>query len=369
MTLPGVNVFGPVHVASGLGTAVRSHLRAMRAVGVKARLFPFVLSEKQGTVDFAQVEESNFFDISVAYANADATEYFLSLFGRRFTQSRYRIGVWVWELPAADPRHLAHTKVYDEIWVPSTFNQRAFSAITRTPVYLMPYAVGMTAASAKDFRAELGIPQDAFVFLYMFDASSIVERKNPGALLRAFANSFSHNASVHLILKVSYLPRTAPFESELEEWSRKLPNLHLVRDVLQEPDLASLVNAADCYVSPHRTEGFGFTLAEAMLLGKPVVATNYGSTTDFITEETGFPVAYRLVEIERDIGATYGKGAVWADIVASELSRAMELVVEQPEEATKRAEAGRRLVLHRYAESSIGEGIAKRLAAIASRLE
>lgn len=350
-------------MASGIGTAVRSHVRAMRHAGIPLRLYPFVFSPGQARVNFAMTPEERHFDVSIAYANSDATERFLAMFGSRFTASLYRIGVWVWELPAAPPASLEHAKAYDEIWVPSTFNKRAFSAITRTPVHHVPYAVGLPPAEGGSFRGRLGIPEGDFVFLYMFDASSYVERKNPHALLEAFAREFAADDRAHLVLKISYLDPRNPFAHELARARQAAPRIRVMEEVLRESELASLLSSADCYVSPHRSEGFGFTLAEAMLLGRPVIATDYGSTRDFLDEETGFPVPYHLLEIERDIGAFYPRGAVWADIDVGALARTMRLVRDNPSEARRRALAARERVEAQYSEEAIGRRIAARLAA------
>lgn len=365
MRIDGVNVFGPVNVASGLGTAVRGHLRAMWSAGLRTRVFPFVITSAQGLVEFDVPGETGFFDVSIVYVNAEGTDFAFSRFGDKLQRSRYRIGVWVWELAAANPGHLVHGGRYDEVWVPSSFNRRAFSAGMKTPVYAVPYVVEAPDALAGGFRQRLGVSGNAFVFLYMFDAFSFVQRKNPHALLRAFAREFGDDHSAVLVLKVAYSENANPaFARELEQAEREMPNLRVLREVLDQGALLALFDAADCYVSPHRSEGFGLTLAEAMALGKPVVATDYGSSRDFATLATSFPVSYRLVEIEQDLGP-YFRGAVWAEPDEADLARQMRRVREDPDEAKRRARAGREFVRNAYSISAIGERIRARIAAAA----
>jgi glycosyltransferase involved in cell wall biosynthesis len=362
MSISGVNVFGPVKAASGLGTAVRGHLRAMKAAGIPARVFPLVFSSQQDSVPFEQAADDAFHDVSLFYATADATDFLLANYGRDLKRSKYRIGVWVWELAAAHPGHFERARIFDEIWVPSTFNQRAFSAITRSPVQLVPYVVE-PAEGAGDFRGRLGIAPDAFVYLYMLDASSYVTRKNPQALLEAFSREFAGDRTATLVLKVSNLDRESAFARELAAAERKIPNLRCIRETLDEAEVASLLRMCDCYVSPHRSEGFGLTVAEAMALAKPVVATDYGSTCDFLDAEVAYPVPYRLVEIEADLGP-YFAGAVWADVDPGALAREMRRVRAEPAMAHAKAEKARSRIAERYSLAAITRVIASRLSAL-----
>lgn len=363
MKVEGVNVFGPVEVASGLGTAVRGHLRAMWRVGMRTRVFPFRFSWRQGTQQFDWPQEPASFDTAIVYANPDATDFIESALGREIQSSSRRIGVWVWELPAARKEHAAWTSRYDEIWVPSQFNLHAFRAITKTPVHVVPYVVEPAAPSGTDYRALLSLPREAFVFLYMLDASSYVERKNPQALLRAYTESFPDDGRTALVFKASQLEPGSAFAAELKQASARRADLRLVGETLEEAELSALMVAADCYVSPHRSEGFGFTLAEAMALGKPVVATDYGSPKDFLNVETGFPVPCSMLEIGEDLGP-YPGGAIWADVDVAQLGREMRRVHEAPEERACRAAAGTAHVAAQFSRERIGDRIRSLLEAV-----
>ena len=68
----------------------------------------------------------------------------------------------------------------------------------------------------------------------------------------------------------------------------------------------------DVYVSLHHSEGFGYTLAEAMLLGVPAVATGYSGNLDFMTDHNSHLVAWREVPITRRDGP-FESGTVWAE--------------------------------------------------------
>jgi hypothetical protein len=76
-------------------------------------------------------------------------------------------------------------------------------------------------------------------------------------------------------------------------------------------------------------------MLEAMSLGKPVIATAYSGNMDFMTPENSFPLAYRLVTLQRDFGP-YMRGASWADPDLDEAASLMRTVVDSPETARAR---------------------------------
>jgi glycosyltransferase involved in cell wall biosynthesis len=101
---------------------------------------------------------------------------------------------------------------------------------------------------------------------------------------------------------------------------------------LSKDEKNGLIAAADCYVSLHRSEGFGYTMAEAMYLGKPVIATGWSGNTDFMSETNSYLVNYKLVKIDSDYGP-YQRGQTWADPNIGHAASLMRRVVDMPAEA------------------------------------
>jgi glycosyltransferase involved in cell wall biosynthesis len=101
-----------------------------------------------------------------------------------------------------------------------------------------------------------------------------------------------------------------------------------------------------------------------MAAGLPVIATDYGGTVDFLTEELGFPLRYRLVEVDRDHGP-YAKGAVWSDPSREHLCELLRNVVDDPDAAAARGRRARARVLEDYSAGAVGRRIGERLASIA----
>jgi glycosyltransferase involved in cell wall biosynthesis len=273
----------------------------------------------------------------------------------------------VWELSAFRDEWWSELRHFDEIWVPSTFCQRAVRAITAKPVMVVPPAVSMSEAPQPGCREKLQIRGDEFAFLYVFDASSLVERKNPHCLVDAFEAAFSDHDRVRLVLKVSNAEKDLVFSEYLDAVVERNARCVVLRQTMGALELAGLFRASDCYVSPHRAEGFGLTVAEAMALGMPVIATDYGGTVDFLTEEVGFPLRYRLVEIDQNRGP-YGKGAIWSDPSREHLQELLRRVVANPRAAAARGQRARARMIEDYSETAVGRRIGERLATIASGL-
>ena len=358
----GVDLYGPVDLVTGLGTSARGFARALTEAGVPVHVAPTGdLCTGLTVVDPETPSDPRRFPLTIEHVNADTTERFLWHFGDELRGATARVAMWYWELAAFRPEWIGNADQYDEVWVASRFGQRSVAAMTNVPVAVCPPPVPQPpAAGDVDVRARLGVPEDAFLFLYVFDYSSFVDRKNPSCLVDAFVAGFAGQPEVRLVLKVSHPDRSAPGFQALLQAAARHPNLHLVDEMLELAELHALFAAADCYVSPHRSEGFGLTLAEAMLRGTPVIATDYGSTTDFISPDTGYPIEYQLVELQEDQGP-YPRGYVWADPSREHLRQLMRAVVDDPGGARRTAEAGRRLISEEYSPAAAGARMRGRL--------
>ncbi|MGH6840793.1 MAG: glycosyltransferase family 4 protein [Methylocella sp.] len=363
--LPGVNFYSPIGVVSGLGSAGRGYLAALRAAAIPVSLVPVhELFVHQASVGRAERGQPPRHPISIVHVNADSVHRFIHFHARTFARAQYKIGIWVWELPALRDAWWSELRHFDEIWVPSNFCRRAVQALTAKPVMVVPHVVQASEAPQPGWREKLQIGSGEFLFLYVFDASSLVERKNPRCLVDAFEAAFSRDDHVRLVLKVSNAGVDPEFSLYLDALARRDRRCVVLRQTMDPHKIAGLISASDCYVSPHRTEGFGLTVAEAMALGLPVIATGYGGTADFVTEEAGFPLRYRLVEVDRDHGP-YAKGAVWADPSREHLAELLRFVVANPRAAAARGQRARARIREGYSAAAVGRQIGGRLAAIA----
>jgi glycosyltransferase involved in cell wall biosynthesis/2-polyprenyl-3-methyl-5-hydroxy-6-metoxy-1,4-benzoquinol methylase len=331
----GVNIIGYVYSETGVGQQARNMLLSLRAVGFPAAVYPIEAHDPARKQDRLadSFPHGAPHRINVFHVNADMTFVVRNLLPPALYENRYNIAFWSWELSAFPGRWQDCFGVYDEIWVPSTFIRSALAKWTRKPVTCVPIHIEVPVPEDIT-RAELGLPEDAFIVLYMFDALSVIERKNPWAAIRAFKEAFSkaeRRQQVRLVIKAANLDRFPHEAARLRAEMREVNGI-LIESYLDRPRVNALLNQCDVYLSLHRAEGYGLTLAEAMALGKPVIATAYSGNMDFMTPANSYLVPCHLVELERDY-PPYEKGSVWAEPDAGAAAEILRQVYEHPEEA------------------------------------
>jgi glycosyltransferase involved in cell wall biosynthesis len=114
----------------------------------------------------------------------------------------------------------------------------------------------------------------------------------------------------------------------LQQRVQGLPNISLINSSFDRAKMRSLMSLADIYASPHCSEGFGLTIAEAMALGKAVVATDYSGSRDFLDNTCGYPVSYSLSTLAQSHGH-YTMGNTWAKVDEADLSRVLRQAAQQ----------------------------------------
>lgn len=306
--------------------------------------------------------------VNLLYLNAD-TAFFDYLFLReRGIERSYTIGCWAWELAKFPKEWVSSFSFVDEIWATSRFSYEAIAPATTKPVLLMPPAVALPAVEPGLKRADFGLPDDKFVFYFSFDFRSYSSRKNPLAAIEAFRRAFPRlNAPVFLLLK-TIGSGWRPEECEaLRDAVRGDPRIAIIDRELPRPRATALLALTDCFLSLHRSEGFGRGPAEAMLQGKPVIATGYSGTGDFATVATALLVDYELVPVGADEypGA---EGQVWAEADLQHAASAMRRIVGEPWLARDLGRAGQKRIERRYDPAAVGAKYVKRLETILRRM-
>lgn len=325
----GLNIIGYLRAESGVAEAARATLRACRAAGVPAAAIEYAREAPSRMaeplpVGFARTPE---FGVTLLHLNADQSAYAIADHADALT-GKYRIASWSWELPEFPAVWSGAARQLDEVWAPSTFCAEAFRRRLTIPVTHMPHAIDVPVPVGIG-REALGLRREAFVFLFVFDAFSVPARKNPMAVVAAYARvRAAVNRPTQLVLKVINAASDAALARDLQQAAAADPSLLLIDRYVTRPELNALLQTADAYVSLHRSEGFGITIAEAMALGKPVVATGWSGNMDFMTAENSCPIDYTLVTLERDHGP-YARGQRWADPdVAQAAAQMTRLITE-----------------------------------------
>ncbi|MGI9210907.1 MAG: glycosyltransferase, partial [Methylococcaceae bacterium] len=245
-------------------------------------------------------------------------------YGDSLFKDKYNIGWWPWELSVwPGLLHSAFERV-NEIWAATQFTRVMYETSTHIPVHLMPLPVSVARVEFCS-RATLGIPDSKFLFLYVFDFNSYLERKNPAAVISAFRLAFpDQDESVGLVLKTMNTDSDNPLWQQFRLSCLQDKRITLLDQTMTRSQVLGLIESCDVYVSLHRSEGFGRTLAESMLFGKPVVATDYSGTCDFLTPDTGFPVQWTEQSVRQNDYPFVMEGeAVWANPDINHAARQM----------------------------------------------
>jgi glycosyltransferase involved in cell wall biosynthesis len=358
---PGVNLAGFLEGELGLGEVARKLGRGLERAGIPFATITYrrIASRQEHRVQLqASGEAEARFDTNLICLNADYLHTFMSDVGAEFFSGRYSIGVWFWETNLFRPENRAGFRFVDEVWVGSEYVRRAVSAQTETPVLVVPLPVEEPPEPALS-RADVGFPSE-FTFLFTFDFVS-AERKNPAAVVRAFKRAFGPGEGPVLVLKsINGRERKPRSLEELESLTEGRPDIHIRDGYVAAAEKEALTAACDCFVSLHRSEGFGLTMAEAMSYGKPVIATGYSGNLEFMDEDNSYLVPYRLTAVPADWWA-YSPGAVWADPDIEAAADIMRRVVDDPEEARARGARGRDEMLERLSLQRTADFISTRL--------
>ena len=333
---PGVTVIGLLSAASGLGAVARGVVEVFRALGlpveeidVTALYLQSSSALERAAVESAIADSSCLYRITFLSINPDMIPPFVACGGDRLLDNSYVISYWFWELPSFRNDWFRFFAATDEIWAASEFNRRGFAAVAPCPVRRVPALVDNLATDETVVRGSFGISDEAFVFLYIFDASSYVERKNPFALIEAFQRTFAQSEKVVLVLKTHTTENDRVALRAIQSAARQDSRIVLINERVTKEAIHSLISMADCFVSPHKSEGFGLNIAEAMWFGRPVIATDFGGSTDLVSRATGLPIQYDLEEIKTDLGP-YIHGQYWASINKVALGDAMRKLVAAP---------------------------------------
>jgi glycosyltransferase involved in cell wall biosynthesis len=344
--LAGVNVVGHFAAESGIGESARLLVSALRAGRVPHELVGYTGSAARQADPFGTHESSDATrDVNVVCINADELPPFVQGPGRTLFDGRPTVGLWMWEVDEFPSTMAAAARYVDEVWMGSEHAAASVRGAVDVPVFTFPLPVVPLDPPALS-RADLHLPEEAFVFLFAFSFHSVVERKNPFALVEAFTRAFAPGEGPRLVIKSIHGDRNLPQLERLRAAVAHRDDVEIRDGVVSRAEHASLVHACDAYVSLHRAEGFGLTTAEAMAIGKPVIATAYSGTLENMTEENSWLVPYELVEVGPD-ATPYPPTARWAEPDVDAAAAAMREVFANPDEAAARGQrAARDIALH-----------------------
>lgn len=368
----GVNLLGHFEAQTGVGQVARGMRLALDSAGLPLAVLSL---DRAPALDLARgllhAPDGLPFPVTLLHANADESARALQRVPLATRSTGRSVGYWFWELAHFPLAFSAAFQGLDEVWAPSQFVAEALRAIAPVPVRLMPPHVPAPSdggdaqarqAERRALRARWQVDQQAFVFLFAFDPRSVVARKNPQALVAAFARLHAR-VRRPLALVLALGSHAHDCVTELREQAHGLPV------VVAPPDTRAIyearLRACDAYVALHRSEGLGLPAIEATWLGKPVIATGYGGLCDWLDAESGYPVPFRPTTL-CEAHPPYPRGAVWAEPDVDAAADAMQAVLDDPTEAERRVRVAQARVRALYGLEAVAARCGPALRALAA---
>lgn len=306
----GFNLIGYATSPMGLGEDLRSFAAMLEYLKINFSVID-IPTDVQGLVKvgwshLTQVD----YKTSIFFMSPIECQKLADLHPQLFSKPEKKIGYFLWELPDFPAEQANALQLVDQIWCPTRFVQEVFFKTSRRLTLSLPLPVVQHPPANIDFRALLQIPPKAFVVLFVFDARSTMQRKNPQATLRVFMEFAKAHPDAYLILKIS---RWENIKDSSLSWIPALPNIKVIQQTLSPQELSSLYSASDCYLSLHRSEGFGRTLVEALQHGLYLVTTDFSGPKDFLTPDNACLVSWNKTTVKAGDYPKLTQDSWWAE--------------------------------------------------------
>ncbi|MFZ3360750.1 MAG: glycosyltransferase family 4 protein, partial [Xanthobacteraceae bacterium] len=358
-----IAIAGLFSTMSGIGEGARLAYDALDGAGMAPAAFD--ISAAFGQAELAASPRRAIVPGSggtlVVHHNAPFLPHALWTLGRARIRGRRIVGYWAWEFPRIPDSWRSSLRYLHEVWVPSELARQAVASATELPVHVVPHPLPPVSATPH-MRARLGLPADALIVLTAFHMGSAFARKNPLAAIAAFRRAFGDAPDRLLAIKLIDHGASPIARRELERAIAGAPNIRLLNVMLPPADMSGLMADVDIVLSLHRSEGFGLVPAEAMQLGKPVVATGWSGNMDFMNENNSVPVAYRMVPAQDPYDGAFvpgiAQGQLWAEADVEHAAEWLRRLAAEPELRQRLGDAARADIAWQLSPESVARTVA-----------
>lgn len=367
---------GPLFDYSGYGEANRHAAAALDAAGVN--VIGQVVNYTPEPSDFGPIGETmqrltkNTGDYGIKIIHTTPDQY-----AKHMEKGIYHIGHFFWETDRVPADFVAGLELMDEIWTGSEANadaiRRSLTGNKQPLLRVYPQAIETerewpaTPYEINNF--------DGYLFYSIFEWT---DRKNPEALLNAYWREFQDNENVGLLIKTYFrnfdLRNKRMIRDQIEHFKRrsgltKFPRVFLYMDLMDRSHVMRLHKTGDCYVTPHRGEGWGLPIAEALLAGNPAITTGYGGISEWLAKQDAAMILdYTMVPLQGMAHSSrwYTPDQKWADPAEDDIRDNMRLAFSRSPQVDDIRARGQKLVQDDFSLSVVGAEMAGRLERITS---
>jgi glycosyltransferase involved in cell wall biosynthesis len=381
--VPGVELAGYLRSAVGVGEAARRYVMALRGVGVPVVERDVPLPGRDPVPESApstgRGPVSPGVPASPSNQPADAVRFNLLCLNPEqmvpylagpdapSRENRLTIGVWTWEVDVLPPGWREACEGLTEVWTNSRFAAELLGAQLPVPVlsFPPPLAPPTKADSVSGHASAASAPElpAGFRVLVMFDYLSTLERKNPIGAIEAYRRAFAPTDGAVLVLKSVNGQHRPDQQAEVMVAAAGRPDIVTVDRTISGAERDALIGACDCLLSLHRSEGHGMPLAEAMVLGNPVIATAYGGNIEFMNESNSYLVGWTPVRVGEGV-EHYPAGATWAEPDVEHAARLLRVIKNDPHDARETVQRGSAEVEALLSAPAVGASMRSRLEAL-----
>lgn len=357
----GVEVVGLFTAELGIGQAARMVVNGLEGTGVPVATTTYLGTSSRRETPWTDrtLAKGVDSDFVLVCLNADTLATFAEDDAGRVLRGRYVVGMWFWEVDIFPEAMRPSLDLVDEIWVASEFNREVLAPLTDKPVRVVPLPVHVSDQTTT-LPAEMETTEELFTFGFVFDHLSVFERKNPLGLLRAYQRAFPEPEDTRLVIKSINGDKRSAEREALRFAAQDRPDVILIERYLTREELDGLMWGIDCFVSLHRAEGFGLTMAETMGMGKAVVGTDYSGNLTFMDATNSRLVKNTLVPIPPG-NPPYPTTAQWARPSVRHAALIMRRLKGNPGLVSKLGQRARETIEQHHSPEAFGAVAAARI--------
>lgn len=367
--ITGIKYIGPIFDNSGYAKACRGNIFALLTQGISVTLSPVSFESSHPNLgnDGEQlkllINKSIDYNVVIVHTTPEFWEKYKE-------PGKTMVNYTIWETTKLHPDWIPFiNNNADKVLVGCEWNVNVFkeSGIT-IPIGCIPHSISEIDNQGIDPYDIVGVSKDTFVFYSIFQWN---ERKDPLSLIKAYWYAFQNDESVALVLKTYRFNYSEEEKEAIRQTIKRLrsvtkfdryPKIYFIADMLTEDEIRGLHMRGDCYVTADRGEGFGLSPFTAGAYGKPVIATGFGGSTEYLKKENSFIVPYTLTPVHGMPWSPWYKGEqLWAQVDVFALASIMNSVYDGRKYIIKEGSKLQEYIRTNFNHTTIGERMVREI--------